>query len=283
MGNDSSVDVLGIGTYKLELRGGRTLLLHDVLFILNIQWNLLSFIAMLGLGFRLAFEGSKVDIFLKTTYYGSGFISDGLMVLDIDYSSSNNVNESFSLITTNDNACNNSVRWHARLGHIGQDRINRLTRESLESLLGPLAKVSLPTYEHCLASQAIRKPFGKAKRAYVPFQLIHLNICGPLNVRARHGTSYFITFIDDLTRFGHVYLISHKSKTLDCFRHYVNLVENQLDKSIKALRTDWGCEYLSKQFKNLCDEKGILRQLTISGTLQQNDVAKEELYPFGHD
>ena len=67
---------------------------------------------MLGQGFKFAFEGSKVDIFLGTTYYGFGFISDGLMVLDIDYSSSNNVNESFSLIATNDNVCNNSVRWH---------------------------------------------------------------------------------------------------------------------------------------------------------------------------
>ena len=59
-----------------------------------------------------------------------------------------------------------------------------------------------------------------------------------INVRARHGASYFIIFIDDLTCFGHVYLISHKSEALDCFRRYVNLVENQFDKSIKALRTD---------------------------------------------
>ena len=77
-------------------------------------------------------------------------------------------------------------------------------------------------------------------------------------MRAGHGASYFITFINDLTCFGHVYLISHKLEVLDCFRRHVNLVENQLDKSIKALRIDQGREYLSKQFKNLCDEKGYL-------------------------
>ena len=65
---------------------------------------------MLGLGFKFAFEGIMIDIFLGTTYYGSEFISDGLTVLDIDYSSSNNANESFSLIATNDNVCNNFVR-----------------------------------------------------------------------------------------------------------------------------------------------------------------------------
>ena len=52
------------------------------------------------------------------------------------------------------------------------------------------------------------------------------------------------------------------------------LVENQLDKSIKALRTDRGREYLSKQFKELCEGKGIKRQLTMPRTPQQNGVAE---------
>ena len=54
----------------------------------------------------------------------------------------------------------------------------------------------------------------------------------------------------------------------------MRLVKNQLDKSIKALRTNRGCEYLSKQFKELCDEKGIERLLTMPYTLQQNGVAE---------
>ena len=95
-----------------------------------------------------------------------------------------------------------------------------------------------------------------------------------MNVRARHGDFYFITFIDDYTRYGHVYLISHKSEAFDCFRQYMRLVENQLDMSIKALRTDRGREYLFKQFKELCDEKGITRHLTMPYTLQLNGVAK---------
>jgi transposase InsO family protein len=95
-----------------------------------------------------------------------------------------------------------------------------------------------------------------------------------MNIRARHGGSYFITFIDDYTRYGHVYLISHKSEALNCFRRYMILVENQLDKSIKALRTDRGREYLSEQFKELCEGKGIKRQLTMPRMPQQNGVAE---------
>ncbi|XP_075661774.1 uncharacterized protein LOC142631486 [Castanea sativa] len=50
-----------------------------------------------------------------------------------------------------------------------------------------------------------------------------------------------------------------KSEALDCFRRYMRLVENQLNKSIKALRTNRGLKYLFEQFKELCDEKGITR------------------------
>ena len=54
----------------------------------------------------------------------------------------------------------------------------------------------------------------------------------------------------------------------------MRLVENQLDKSIKAFRTNRGCKYLFEQFKELCDEKGIARQLTMPYTPQQNVVAE---------
>ena len=57
---------------------------------------------------------------------------------------------------------NDSVMWHARLGHIGQDRLKKLARAGL---LGSLVKVKLPIYEHCLVGKATRLPFGKAKRA----------------------------------------------------------------------------------------------------------------------
>ena len=52
----------------------------------------------------------------------------------------------------------------------------------------------------------------------------------------------------------------------------MNLVENQMEKTIKTLTTDRGRKYLSEQFRELCENKGIRRQLTILGTPQQNGV-----------
>ena len=102
-------------------------------------------------------------------------------------------------------------------------------------------------------------PFGKAKKACFSLELIHSNIYGPMNVRARHEAQYFITFINDCSQFGHVYLISHRSEALDCFKRYSTLVENQLNTKIKSVWTDREREYLSDILKAYCDEKGIAR------------------------
>ncbi|KAG5524057.1 hypothetical protein RHGRI_030902 [Rhododendron griersonianum] len=266
MGNSSAEDVLGVGTYQLKLQSGRTLILYDVLYAPGVRHNLISVIALVELGFSFNFSRDGFSIYLGNKPFGHGSISSGFYVLDLDGLNNN----AFMAFHDND-VVSSSMKWHARLGHIGQDRMTRLARESL---LGPLAKVNLPICESCMAGKAIRKPFGKAVRAISPLDLVHSDICGPMNVRARHGGTYFITFIDDYSRYGYVYLISHKSEALDCFIRFVKEVENQKERTLKVLRTDCGREYLSEQFKGLCEDKGIQRQLTISRTPQQNGVVE---------
>ena len=78
---------------------------------------------------------------LGTVYYGCDFISNGFLILDIEYCN----NDSSVFLTLSDNASYNSIVWHVRLGHIGQERMTRLVRESL---MGSLAKVTLSTCEH---------------------------------------------------------------------------------------------------------------------------------------
>ncbi|KAL0329259.1 UNVERIFIED_CONTAM: hypothetical protein Sradi_4912600 [Sesamum radiatum] len=130
---------------------------------------------------------------------------------------------------------------HWVLGHIGQERMTRLAREGL---LGSLAKVNLPVCEPCMAGKVCRKPFGKAKRATRPLELVHSDICGPMNVRVRHGAFYFLTFIDDYSRYRSVYLLSHRSEALECCKRFLPEVENQREMNLKVLRTDRGREYL---------------------------------------
>ena len=72
-----------------------------------------------------------------------------------------------------------------------------------------------------------KSPFTKtSERASDLLGLIHSDICGPLSVQARGGYSYFVTFTDDLSRYGYVYLMRHKSETFEKFREFQNEVQN---------------------------------------------------------
>ena len=89
-----------------------------------------------------------------------------------------------------------------------------------------------------------------------------------MNVKARGSFEYFVTFIDDYSRYGYVYLMHHKSDTFEKFKEYRAEVENQLGKSIKILRSDRGGEYLDRDFEEFLVEHGIVSQLTSPGTPQ---------------
>ncbi|KAF7151923.1 hypothetical protein RHSIM_Rhsim02G0164800 [Rhododendron simsii] len=81
--------------------------------------------------------------------FGHGSISSGFYVLDLD-----GLNKKAFMASHDDDVISSSVKWHARLGHIGQDKMTWLARESF---LGPLAKVNLPICESRMAGKAISK------------------------------------------------------------------------------------------------------------------------------
>ena len=69
-----------------------------------------------------------------------------------------------------------------------------------------------------------------------------------MSIVARDGFKYFITFTDDLSRYGYVYLMRHKSKSFEKFKEFQNEVQNHLGKTIKFLWSDRGGEYLNQEF-----------------------------------
>ncbi|KAL0313260.1 UNVERIFIED_CONTAM: hypothetical protein Sradi_5725300 [Sesamum radiatum] len=128
------------------------------------------------------------------------------------------------------------------LSHISKDRIRRLVdSKSLE--IDYLDH--LPTYESCLKGKTTKKPFvGQTTIANGLLDLVHTNVCEPLSIPARGGFSYFITFIDDHSRYGYVYLMRYKSEAFGRFKEYRLEVENQTNRKIKALRSDRGGEFI---------------------------------------
>ena len=118
---------------------------------------------------------------------------------------------------------NQKYSWHHRLGHIGEDRINKLEKDGIFGSLNP---ESYPACESCLQEKMIKLSFvGHEERAIELLALVHTDVCGPFDVQARSGYTYFITFIDDLSRHGYVYLMKHKSKAFEKFKEFRHEVE----------------------------------------------------------
>ena len=97
----------------------------------------------------------------------------------------------------------------------------------------------------------------KGERATKLLSLICTDVCRPMIVSARGGYRYFITFTDNLSMHGYVFLVRHKSKTFEIFKRYHNEVKKQIKKNIKTLRSDQGDEYLSNEFMVYLEENEI--------------------------
>ena len=72
--------------------------------------------------------------------------------------------------------------------------------------------------------------------------------------------------IDDYSRMIWVAFLKEKSKAFSKFKIFKALTENQTGRKVKAIRSDRGGEFSSKQFKEFCDEHGIKKECTIAGT-----------------
>jgi transposase InsO family protein len=119
----------------------------------------------------------------------------------------------------------------------------------------------------------IKKPFKSVERKTNVLDLVHSDLCEFNGMLTRGGNRYFITFIDDCSRFTHVYLLKHKDDAFNSFKTYKAEVENQLSTTIKVLRSDRGGEYFSAEFDAYCEEYGIIHECSAPCTPQQNGMA----------
>ncbi|RVW65300.1 Retrovirus-related Pol polyprotein from transposon TNT 1-94 [Vitis vinifera] len=87
---------------------------------------------------------------------------------------------------------------------------------------------------------------------------------------------YYVTFIDDHSRFTWVYFLRSKSEVFRTFTEFLAYVDNQFSTSIKTLRTDSDGEYLSTEFQAFLASKGIIHQRSCPSTPQQNGVAERK-------
>ena len=95
--------------------------------------------------------------------------------------------------------------------------------------LGSFDYESYDTCESCLLSKMTKLSFkGKGEYASGPLDLIHTDVCGSMSTHAKGGFIYFITFIDDFSCYGYLYLMKYKSEAFEKFKEFKNEVEKHL-------------------------------------------------------
>ena len=107
--------------------------------------------------------------------------------------------------------------------------------------------------EGCIFGKQHREtfPVKKSYRTCTPLEIVHSDICGPMQTSSKGGCNYFLTFIDYYSRKTWVYFLKHKYDAFSCFQQFKALMENQSGHHIKILRMDRGDEYVSIDFLNL--------------------------------
>ncbi|KAL8140605.1 hypothetical protein V2J09_006626 [Rumex salicifolius] len=226
----------------LLLKTGCYLDLIDTFITPTFKRNLISISSLDKSGYFCGFGNGKISISLDSNVIGTGTLADRLYMLEIIASHNKilHVNSNGTKRKLNENSAS---LWHKRLGHISKQRIQRLVSD------GILDSLDLTDYEvcvECVKGKLTNTRKISANRSTDVLELIHSDICEPFPTAAWNGQQYFITFIDDYSRYGYIYLIREKSQSLDVFKSYKAEVELQLGKKIKAVKSDRGGEYYGR-------------------------------------
>ncbi|GJR04174.1 ribonuclease H-like domain-containing protein [Tanacetum coccineum] len=107
-----------------------------------------------------------------------------------------------------------------------------------------------------------------------PLQLLHMDLFGPTSIRSIDHKYYCLVITDDYSKFCWVFFLEHKDETYPILKDFITLVENQLNKKVKAIRCDNGTEFKNAHIIELCGSKGIKRDYSNARTPQQNGVVR---------
>lgn len=105
--------------------------------------------------------------------------------------------------------------WHRGLGHIPIERIKRLINDSI---LETLDFINLGTFVDCFKGKHTNKTKKGGRRSSEILEITHTYICGPCPEVCLNGMKYFISFIDDYSRYTYLYFFYDKGEALDAFK-----------------------------------------------------------------
>ncbi|CAI7874948.1 unnamed protein product [Closterium sp. NIES-53] len=165
---------------------------------------------------------------------------------------------------------------HRRMGHVALPILQQLVKNEMVAGIRekgePDEVLGCPT---CMQAKFTRYPFSSSEAtAKAPLDEVVMDVVGPLKLGAA-GAEYFLTIVDVYTRMTWVYVLSKKSDVAETVKtDWLPMVERQQDRLVKAIRTDRGGEFLSKEFSLWLKKNGIRHSLTMPYSPEMNGIAE---------
>ena len=218
VGNGSKVDVIAVGTLPLHLPSGLILDLTNCYLVPALSMNIISGSCLMRDGYSFKSENNACSIYMSNIFHGHAPLLSGLFLLNLDRDDTDthvHKVEAKRCKVDNDSA---TYLLHCRLGHIGVKRMKRL---HADGLLESLDYESFDTCEPCLMGKMTNTPLsGTMERATELLEIIHTDVCGHMSVEARGGYRYFLTFTNDMSRYGYIYLMKTSLKNLKSSKNF---------------------------------------------------------------
>jgi histone deacetylase 1/2 len=129
-------------------------------------------------------------------------------------------------------------RWHSRLGHPSFAIVSHVLKNN--KLPCNNESINESICDSCQRAKSHQLPYSKSYNiASTPLELIHSDVWGTAPTSVGRNT-YYVSFIDDYSRYTWIYLLRRKSDVFHVFHHFQKFVERQFDKKILCMQTDWG-------------------------------------------
>ena len=166
--------------------------------------------------------------------------------------------------------------WHARLGHPGKGVVDNLSKRELIQVSDKSNTDVERRCTACAQGKMPRRSFSTNQKVknLSKMDLVHSDLCGPMQTNSFGGSRYFLVLVDDATRMTHVAFLRKKTEVLKEFKAYVAMMRQQGHGRIRALRTDNGTEYCNTAFLNYLASMGIKHQTSAPYTPEQNGLAE---------